>query len=59
MEEEQKGIENTLRKVLNSIRSHEDSGKAVKNVENYIFGAFTKHFVNLGNNKLNKKMLMY
>jgi hypothetical protein len=48
-----------LRKVLNSIRSHEDSGKAVKNVENYIFGAFTKHFVNLGNNKLNKKMLMY
>lgn len=56
VEKKQKGIENTLRKVLNSIRKHEDSGDKIKNVENYMFGAFKNHFINYAEEQLNESV---
>lgn len=46
------GIENTLRKVLNSIRRNYDYGKPIKSVENYMFISFKRYFEKVAMNKL-------
>lgn len=45
-------IEITLRKVLNSIRRHDDADKPIRNVENYTFIAFKRHFKEIAISKL-------
>lgn len=40
------GITNTLRKVFNSIRKHDDHDRPIKNTENYIFASFKNFFKN-------------
>lgn len=40
------GVTNTLRKVLNSIRKHDDHDRPIKNTENYIFASFKNFFRN-------------
>lgn len=50
---QQKGIENTLRKIMNSIRTKYGTNKQIKNTENYMFGSFKNYFVDYAEKELN------